>query len=197
MSSFLGNLIIAKIQLAAMRRSRTVIEERKDFFLYVDEFQNFATHSFAQILSEARKYRLGAVLAHQNISQIEDQGLRDTIIGNSGTVIIFRTAIPKDEETLLSYLGSHVQKGQLGNLPTFTFYIKINAEVPQDTFTGKVELFLKKPNKTREQKVIEYSQKKYGTPIHLLKSEVAKKENNGNNKKSKTDTNDDEDRSSI
>ncbi len=123
--------------------------------------------------------------------------MRDTIIGNSGTVIIFRTAIPKDEETLLSYLGSHVQKGQLGNLPTFTFYIKINAEVPQDTFTGKVELFLNKPNKTREQKAIEYSQKKYGTPIHLLKPKVTKKETNSKNKPSKTNTNDDEDRASI
>lgn len=175
-SSFLGNLIIAKIQLAAMRRSRVSHEMRQDFFLYVDEFQNFATAAFAQILSEARKYRLGAVLAHQNISQIKDDGLSDTIIGNSGTVLVFRTQSPEDEAIMQPYLAPLVQRGQISNLPKFNFYIKINAEEPQDPFTGRVEHMTYKIDPQTEEAVINESQKKYGTPAHLLNEEENKED---------------------
>jgi hypothetical protein len=71
-SFFLGSLIIAKLELAAFRRINLLESDRTDFFLYVDEFQNFATTTFAQVLSEARKYRLCAILAHQNTVQLED-----------------------------------------------------------------------------------------------------------------------------
>ena len=95
-SSVFGVLIMAKIQLAALKRARMKPEERKDFYLYVDEFQNFATPAFAQILSEARKYRLGAILAHQTTSQLEDISLVNITLANTGTVICFRTANPEE-----------------------------------------------------------------------------------------------------
>ena len=88
-STLLGALIITKLYLEAMSRVDIPEEERKDFFLYVDEFQNFATESFANILSEARKYRLSLVLAHQYIAQMEEK-VRDAVFGNVGTLISFR-----------------------------------------------------------------------------------------------------------
>ena len=92
-SALLGAMIITKIQLAAMERVRITEEGRKDFYLYVDEFQNFATESFAAILSEARKYRLNLTIAHQYIGQLVTSAstkIRDAIFGNVGTMIIFR-----------------------------------------------------------------------------------------------------------
>ena len=125
-SFFLGSLIIAKLELAAFRRINIPESKRIDFFLYVDEFQNFATVAFAQVSSEARKYRLGAILAHQNTVQVEAD-LLDTIIGNSGTIISFRTSSPKDESKILPVFSPQVEEGQIGNLPSYHFYIKINA----------------------------------------------------------------------
>ena len=88
-SELLGSLIITKIQLAAMQRAFMPEEERKDFYLYVDEFQNFTTDSFATILSEARKYRLSLAVANQYIAQMEET-VRDAVFGNVGTLISFR-----------------------------------------------------------------------------------------------------------
>ena len=92
-SSLLGAMVITKLQLAAMSRVDTPESERQDFYLYVDEFQNFATDSFANILSEARKYRLCLILAHQYIGQlIHDLNtkVRDAVFGNVGTIVTFR-----------------------------------------------------------------------------------------------------------
>jgi len=83
-SALLGSMMITKLQLAAMSRVDTPEEERRDFFLYVDEFQNFATDSFANILSEARKYHLSLILAHQYIDQLTDS-VRAAVFGNVGT----------------------------------------------------------------------------------------------------------------
>jgi type IV secretory pathway TraG/TraD family ATPase VirD4 len=88
-SRLLGALLITKIQLAAMSRVDVPESQRKDFYLYVDEFQNFATESFVNILSEARKYRLSLTLGHQYIAQMEET-VRDAVFGNVGTLICFR-----------------------------------------------------------------------------------------------------------
>jgi len=93
-SALLGSFIVTKLQLAAMSRVDTPEDQRNDFFLYVDEFQNFTTDSFASILSEARKYRLSLILAHQYISQLTESGnekIRNAIFGNVGTMLSFRT----------------------------------------------------------------------------------------------------------
>jgi len=97
-SALLGALLITQLQEAAMSRVDTPEEERRDFFLYVDEFQNFSTESFVNILSEARKYRLSLILAHQYISQLLES-VRDAIFGNVGTLIAFRVG-PDDAEFL-------------------------------------------------------------------------------------------------
>ncbi len=88
-SALLGAMMVTKIQLAAMSRADIPEEDRKDFYLYVDEFQNFATESFADILSEARKYRLNLIMAHQYIEQLEEE-VAAAVFGNVGTLVIFR-----------------------------------------------------------------------------------------------------------
>ncbi len=167
-SYFLGSLIIAKIQLTALRRIHLPQEKRSDFFLYIDEFQNFATTSFAQVLSEARKYRLSAILAHQNTVQIEND-LLETIIGNSGTLISFRTTSPTDEGKVLPIFTPQVEKGQIANLPSYSFYIKINALKPQDTFTGEIDDFPLKADETIMQEVAELSRNRYATRVDVSK----------------------------
>lgn len=161
-SSFLGSLIIAKIQLAALKRVHVPPEERSDFFLYIDEFQNFATMTFAQILSEARKYRLNTILAHQTISQIEDKDLLKVILANVGTVIAYRTSNPSDEDFILPLFKPQVKENEIPNLPSYNFYIKINALNPQDAFTGTMENFSVKDNSEIRERVIKSSQKMYG-----------------------------------
>jgi len=158
---FLGGLFTAKIQLTALRRVHIAENKRPDFFLYIDEFQNFATMSFAQILSEARKYRLSVILAHQNTVQIEDE-LLETIIGNTGTLICFRTTSPKDEVKLLPVFAPEVEVGQIPNLPSYNFYMKINALQPQATFSGEIDNFVVEDNQDTRAEVTNHSQKMYG-----------------------------------
>ncbi len=135
-SSVFGVLIMAKIQLAALKRARMKLEDRKDFYLYVDEFQNFATPAFAQILSEARKYRLGAILAHQTTSQIEEDSLVNVTLANTGTVVCFRTANPEDERMILPQFRPYIEEGEIANLPSYHFYMKLGALNPEEPFSG-------------------------------------------------------------
>jgi type IV secretory pathway TraG/TraD family ATPase VirD4 len=181
-SFFLGSLIIAKLELAAFRRINIPQNNRIDFFLYVDEFQNFATTTFAQVLSEARKYRLSAILAHQNTVQLESD-LLDTIIGNSGTIISFRTSSPKDEDKILPVFSPQVEEGQIANLPSYHFYIKINALQPQDAFTGEIDDFTIKGNDSVKEKVVTYSREVYGTKITIAEQPSIQEMFTSNNKK--------------
>lgn len=135
-SSVFGVLIMAKIQLAALKRARMKQEDRRDFYLYVDEFQNFATPAFAQILSEARKYRLNAILAHQTTSQIEENSLVNVTLANTGTVICFRTANPEDERVILPQFRPYVELGEINSLPSYHFYMRLGALNPQEPFSG-------------------------------------------------------------
>jgi type IV secretory pathway TraG/TraD family ATPase VirD4 len=102
-SQLLGMIVVSKIQSAAMQRQRIAKEERKDFFLYIDEFQNYVTPSIESILSEARKYRLGLILAHQYLGQLEQSNaltksslnLKNAIFGNVGSVMSYKVG-PED-----------------------------------------------------------------------------------------------------
>jgi len=161
-SAFLGSIITAKLQLAALKRVHVPQNERKDFFLYIDEFQNFATKSFAELLSEARKYRLNVVLAHQTVSQIEDRNFLQIILANVGTVIVFRTSSPLDEDTILPVLLPQVNKHEISNLPSYHFYIKINALEPQDAFTGEIDDFTILGNQIIKQQVVNSSRDLFG-----------------------------------
>jgi hypothetical protein len=135
-SSVFGVLIMAKIQLASLKRARMPQDQRKDFYLYVDEFQNFATPAFAQILSEARKYRLNAILAHQTTSQLEETSLVNVTLANTGTVICFRTANPEDERMILPQFRPYVDLGEISSLPSYHFYMRLGALNPEEPFSG-------------------------------------------------------------
>jgi len=158
-SSVFGVLIMAKIQLAALKRARMKPEDRKDFYLYVDEFQNFATPAFAQILSEARKYRLGAILAHQTTSQLEDVSLVNITLANTGTVICFRTANPEDERMILPQFRPYIEQGEIASLPSYHFYMRLGAMNPEEPFSGVTIPVKIEYSQNRVNEVIESSRK--------------------------------------
>lgn len=122
-SRLLGALLITKLQLAAMSRVDIPEQERKDFYLYVDEFQNFATESFANILSEARKYRLCLIVGHQYISQM-DEIVRDAVFGNVGTLAVFRVGA-EDAEFLEKEFSPEFTAEDLVNLTKYNIYLKL------------------------------------------------------------------------
>ncbi len=126
-AQLLGAMLITKIQLAAMERVRIAENERKDFYLYVDEFQNFATESFASILSEARKYRLNLVIAHQYVGQLVTDTttkVRDAVFGNVGTMVVFRVGAT-DAEFLENEFIPEFEIQDLVNIPNHSIYIKL------------------------------------------------------------------------
>ena len=126
-AALLGSLLITQIQLAAMSRADTVDpEKRKDFFLYVDEFQNFATDSFATILSEARKYRLSLTMAHQYIAQLSEV-VSKSVFGNVGTIVAFRVG-GEDAAFLKSEFMPVFDEQDLVNLDVFRIYIKLSID---------------------------------------------------------------------
>jgi len=122
-SSLLGLVLISKIQMAAMKRANIPEEERKNFYLYVDEFQNFTTDSISTILSEARKYRLNLILAHQYIPQLTPE-IRNAVLGNVGTISAFRTSAD-DAEFLEKQFEPEFSRFDLVNLDNFNLIIKM------------------------------------------------------------------------
>lgn len=120
----LGAMVITRLQLSAMERVDTPEEERRDFYLYVDEFQNFATESFADILSEARKYRLNLIVAHQYIEQLTEEKVRAAIFGNVGTILSFRVGA-SDAEELAKEFAPRFTEEDLVNLTKFDVYLKL------------------------------------------------------------------------
>lgn len=122
-SNLLGSMLITKFYLDAMSRADTPEAQRKDFHLYIDEFQNFATDSFSDILSEARKYKLNLVIANQYISQMTDS-VRDAVFGNVGTIISFQIGYDDAEAVSLQF-GEAVSANDLMNLAKYKAYIRL------------------------------------------------------------------------
>ncbi|MCX6720419.1 MAG: type IV secretion system DNA-binding domain-containing protein [Candidatus Staskawiczbacteria bacterium] len=122
-SSLLGLILVSKMQMAAMRRARIAVEKREDFYLYIDEFQNFTTDSIASILSEARKYKLCLIMAHQYMPQLTDQ-IREAVLGNVGTMGAFRIGA-EDAEKLEKQFEPGFSRFDLVNLDNFTMVIKM------------------------------------------------------------------------
>lgn len=122
-SSLLGAMMITKFQLDAMSRSDIPEKERVDFYLYVDEFQNFATESFATILSEARKYRLNLTMANQYIAQMPEE-VRDAVFGNVGSTVAFQVGYD-DAEYISQQFGEVVTPNDLVNLNKYTIYTRL------------------------------------------------------------------------
>ncbi len=124
-SSLLGLIIVSKIQMAAMARADMPEEQRKDFYLYVDEFQNFATDSFASILAEARKYRLNLIVAHQYVSQLEEE-IRDAVFGNVGSFVTFRIGV-EDAEIIAKEFDPVFSETDVINIERFHAYLRLMA----------------------------------------------------------------------
>lgn len=167
-SELFGISVLAKIQMAALRRARIKQAERKPFYLYVDEFQNFATQSFVQMLSESRKYKLFLTMAEQSTSQQDDQKMVNIILANVGTVICFRTGNPADEKLMLPLLSPYLQEGNIANLPPYNFYMRAMAIKSQEPLSGETLLLDDPGSEDTAEQVIKCSQahfaKKYVAP---------------------------------
>jgi hypothetical protein len=122
-AGLLGVLLVSRIGLAALSRADVVEESRRDFFVYLDEFQSFTTLSLANMLSELRKYRLGLVLAHQYLSQLDLQ-VRDATLGNVGTILSFRLGL-FDAEILENEFKPEISAIDLISLPNYHIYLKV------------------------------------------------------------------------
>src|SRR3989338_6729532 len=167
-TKLLGGMLITKIQLAAMSRVDILEEDRKDFYLYVDEFQTFVTDSFADILSEARKFRLDLTIANQYIGQlVHDQNVKvkDAIFGNFGTFIAFRAGGEDVEFLEEKQFSPNIVAQDLLNLPNYNIYLRLLIDgVPSRPFSAITLPPYPKPEISYADEVIEYSRKTYGTP---------------------------------
>jgi CxxC-x17-CxxC domain-containing protein len=174
----LGGMIITKIQLAAMSRVDIPEGERKDFYLYVDEFQNFATESFANILSEARKYRLCLILAHQYINQLVFDGnatVKDAIFGNVGTLLSFRVGA-EDAEHLEKEFDPIFLMNDIVNLSKYDIYIKLMIDgIAGDAFSARTLPPADISDTiSGEQKVILVSRERYGKSRQEVAEKIAR-----------------------
>jgi len=172
-SMLLGALLITKIQLAAMSRVDTPEKERNDFFLYVDEFQNFATESFVNILSEARKYRLALILAHQYIAQM-DETVRDAVFGNIGTLISFRVGA-EDAEYLEKEFVPEFMAQDIVNLAKYNIYLKLMIDgVAGRPFSAETLIPFPGPEVSNKEKIINVSRERHGTPRKEVEEKIVK-----------------------
>lgn len=162
-SELFGITVLAKLQLASLRRARITQNERRPFHIYVDEFQNFATQSFVQMLSESRKYKVFMTMAEQSTSQQKDQQMVNIILANVGTVICFRTGNPRDEQLLLPMFAPYVEQGEINNLPAFNFYARLSAIRPQEPLSGQTLLLENVGSKHVASQVIKLSQDTFAT----------------------------------
>lgn len=159
-SELFGIAILAKIQLASLRRARQEQASRQPFYLYVDEFQNFATPSFVQMLSESRKYKLYLTMAEQSTSQQEDQQMVNVILANVGTVICFRSGNPADEKLVLPLFRPYIEEGEIANLPSYNFYMRVSALKPEEPISGETSLLNLEDSHEIVQRVIVTSRKR-------------------------------------
>lgn len=172
-SSLLGLILVSKMQMAAMKRARIPEAERKDFYLYIDEFQNFTTDSIATILSEARKYKLNLTIAHQYMPQLK-QEIRDAVLGNVGTMGSFRIGA-EDAENLEKQFSPAFSKYDLVNLDNFNLIAKmmINGKV---STPFKMQLM---PFHQGKKEIVEPIKKiaklKYGKPRAIVEQEIAER----------------------
>lgn len=169
----LGLIIVGKILMAALSRVDKPEEERRDFFLYLDEFQNITTKSIATILSEARKYRLDLTLAHQFIGQLEEE-IKKAVFGNVGSMVVFRTGM-EDAEFLEKQFAPVFNKQDLINIDNFNAYVKL---LVSNQTTKPFNIATIPPQKGSEEKIKvlkEMSASKYGRPREEIEEEIKRK----------------------
>ncbi|MBP6916800.1 ATP-binding protein [Candidatus Saccharibacteria bacterium] len=173
-SQLLGMIFVMKFQAAAMSRANVPEDQRRDFCLYVDEFQNFSTESFATILSEARKYRLSLTVANQFVSQLSDE-IRDAVFGNIGTIVAHRVGI-SDAELLAKYFDPVFDVDDLERLPTAnTIVHMLIGGVPAQPFSMVNLPMLAHGNKQLADALKQLSAAKYGKPKSIVEAEIFKR----------------------
>jgi len=177
-SSFLGLILVPRILMAAMSRADTPQDERRDFYLYVDEFQNFATPDFAQILSEARKYHLALCVANQFIGQVEEE-VKNAVFGNVGTMISFRVGTT-DANYLAREFTPVFAEEDLLNIERYHSYVKtIVDNEPVPPFSINLFKDIKKQEETMNPKISEIikemSRLRYGRDLKLVEAEVIRR----------------------
>lgn len=170
-SQLLGMIFVMKFQAAAMGRADVPEDEREDFALYVDEFQNFATDSFESILSEARKYRLNLILANQFVTQLTDK-IREAIIGNVGTIISGRIGTT-DAELMAKKFVPVFDAEDLTKLPNYEGVAVVQiGGVPSAPFSMSFPPILGKPNPKLSEALKRLSAAKYGKPRQEVEREI-------------------------
>jgi len=169
-ASLLGLIIVGKLLMAAFSRVDTPEEERKDFYLYIDEFQNFTTPSIATILSEARKYRLDLTISHQFIAQLQDK-IREAVFGNVGSMVVFRVGV-KDAEFLVKEFDPVFNENDMINLDNFSAIVKlmVNNKTTRP-FTMRT-IPPRKGNPEKAKILKELSRATYGRPRALIEQEI-------------------------
>jgi hypothetical protein len=174
-ANLLGLIMVAKLQMAAFSRAELPEDQRRDFFLYIDEFQNFITPSIATILSEARKYRLNLTLAHQYMGQLvknNDTQIRDAVLGNVGNMFVARIG-PEDAEVFTKVFEPTFGAYDLMNTDNYTWNAKIVVDMAQlKPFTLKVGT-PDQPNPKLAEALKEMSRLKYGKSKEIVEKEIA------------------------
>lgn len=171
-SSLLGAMMITKIQLAAMSRVDIPEKDRKDFYLYIDEFQNFMTDSFANILSEARKYHLNLTMAHQYIEQLSEK-VKPAVFGNVGTMVVYRVGAADAEELVREFTPTFTEE-DLVNLPKYEFYLKLMIDgVSSTPFSARCLPPMPVSDKTGNvEKVIRVSRERYAKERQIVEDRI-------------------------
>ncbi len=178
-SHLLGMIIVGKILMAALSRADAPKEQRKDFYLYIDEFQNFTTDSICSILSEARKYNLNLIIAHQYLGQLvknQDSSIRDAVFGNVGTWISFKIG-SEDAETMSKEFAPVFNEYDLINIEKYTAYVKLlvdnSATRPFSMMTTWPLPGINNPGVV--EKIKQLSRLKYGQDRNIVEAEIMKR----------------------
>ena len=169
-AGLLGSLLVSTLQIETLSRANIEESDRRDFFAYVDEFQNYATEGFATILSEARKYRLSLTVANQYLAQIE-QGTLAAVLGNVGSLVSFQVGVD-DAEFLAQQLASDLTPRDLMNVPKYHAYIRLLIDgVPATPFSMST---LQPPpiQKSKAANIRRVSRERYGRPRERVQAEV-------------------------
>lgn len=173
-ANLIGSMLVTKIYLAAMSRADLSEKEMKEappFYFYVDEFQSFANESFADILSEARKYKLSLTIAHQYIEQMPDE-VRSAVFGNVGSMISFRVGATDGEVLEKEFIPTFTQE-DLVNLGRYQMYLKLMIDgVSSRPFSARSMLPIEKPEISYKQQVIQASHEQFARPRPIVEEEI-------------------------
>ena len=178
-TQLLGLIIVAQIQMAAMSRADMPKQDRKDFYLYVDEFQNFATDSFATILSEARKYRLNLIMAHQYINQLvvskfgnTSSAIKDAVFGNVGTMMSFKVGA-EDAEYLAKEYAPVLSEQDVIGIANYKAYLKLNIRnTTSRPFSLQTIYDNSRANEELGEKIKQIARLKYGRKREFVEKEI-------------------------